>query len=266
MVKLDATQGPTPRPPRVKRKRPVHRSMASLPLLLGRVFTGVLLALAFMGLLAWLRPWVADAWMAQFQWWMSALDIPMTATVQMGAALPMWLLPVASFELHVPDTDPLTPWMHGLGAVAVWWASARLPDAARPGGYLLRFAVVLHACAIAYFLFWPNSFPHSLYDHTVGGFRQFWVLMLLTPWLHLLIYYLLPFVWWCRIGLTTITLIYLGLLTPLLFAAHAALIHLLGLIVMPLLALLGGLMVAIIGIVALYGWGMSWPTLVAEEA
>ena len=92
-----------------------------------------------------------------------------------------------------------------------------------------------------------------------------WALMLLTPWLHLLIYYLMPFPLWCRIVLTAATLIYLLVLTPLLYAGHAALIHHAGLILMPLLELLFGVMVSIIGMVALYSWAMGWSPLPQED-
>jgi hypothetical protein len=248
------------------RSKPAHRSMHSLPLLLGRVLTGVVLALVFTALLAWLQPWVASSWMEQFMWWMQALNIPLRTAPLDTQTSRLWLLPVAAFDLPLRDVHPLAPWVHALAAVALWWLVGWLPDAARPGMFLLRFAVLLHGFAIAYFLIWPASFPHSLFEHTAGGFRQMWVLMLLTPWMHLLIYYLLPFALWSRVALTCSTLIYLFFLTPLLYSAHAALIHHAGLILMPLLELLFGVMVAIIGLVALYGWAMGWPPLPQEDA
>lgn len=251
---------------RTHRAKPAHRSMHSLPLLLGRVLTGLVLALAFTWLLAWLQPWIAATWMAQFVWWMQALEIPLRIAPLGTQASSLWLLPVPIFDMPLRDISPLAPWVHALVAVSLWWLAGWLPDAARPGAFLLRFAVLLHGCAIAYFLIWPASFPHSLFEHTAGGFRQMWALMLLAPWMHLLVYYLLPFPLWSRVVLTCATLFYLFVLTPLLYATHAALIHRASLILMPLLELLLGVMVAIIGMVALYGWAMGWPPLPQEEA
>ncbi len=247
-------------------KKLAHRAMRSLPLLLGRVLAGVALAAFFTVVLARLQPWIAVTWMEQFVWWMQALDIPLLTTLVATETNSLWLLPIAPFDLPLRDISPWAPWAHALVAVSLWWLAGWLPDAARPGMFLMRFAILLHGCAIAYFLIWPASFPHSLFEHTAGGFRQMWALLLLTPWMHLLIYYLLPFPLWGRVVLTTSTLFYLFILTPLLYAAHAALIHRSGLILMPLLELLFGVMVAIIGVVALYGWAMGWPPLPQEEA
>jgi hypothetical protein len=82
--------------------------------------------------------------------------------------------------------------------------------------------------------------------------------MVLTPWLHLCTFYLFPFALWQRFALTALTLAFLFLLAPLQYATHAALVYQLGLMVLPLLHLLFGVMVPILGFVALYGWGMSW--------
>ena len=143
-------------------------------------------------------------------------------------------------------------------AAAVWWVAGWLPDFAKPGAYLLRFAVLLHAAAVIYFLCWPASFQHSLMGHVAGGLRQSWALMLVTPWLHYFTFYLLPFAAWQDAALTALTLLYLSILAPLQYATHAALLHLSGPVLMPLLYMLFGVMVPILGIVALYGWGMSW--------
>jgi hypothetical protein len=246
-------------------KKRAHRAMRSLPLLLGRVLTGIALALVFTLLLAHLQPWVATAWMEQFVWWMQALDIAVQTTPITTQTSGLWLLPVAPFDLPLRNISPWTPWTHALVSITLWWLVGWLPDAARPGMFVLRFAVLLHGCAIVYFLMWPASFAHSLFEHTAGGFRQMWALMLIAPWMHLLIYYLLPFPLWGRVVLTCTTVLYLFVLTPLLYATHAALIHQAGLILMPLLELLFGVMVAIIGMVALYGWAMGWSPLPQEE-
>lgn len=247
-------------------RRGPHRAMRSVPVSVRRVLAGVALAALFTGALASIQGWVASAWTGQFAWWMHQLDIPLTGGTRLDDTHTLWLLPVAHFELPLRVVAAWAPWAHALVSLAVWWGAGRLPDAARPAMYLLRFAVLLHGCAIVYFLLWPGSFQYSVFQHTSGGFRQMWALMLLVPWLHLLIYYPLPYSFQNRVLLTLATLVYLGILTPLLYAVHAALIHVLGLIVMPLLELLFGGMLAIIGAVALYGWAMSWTPLPQEQA
>ena len=81
--------------------------------------------------------------------------------------------------------------------------------------------------------------------------------MLLTPWIHLPTFWFFEVSWWARLGVTLLTWAWLLLLAPLLYALHALVLHHAGLLAMPLLHLLFGVMVAIIGFVAIYGWAIS---------
>ena len=239
-----------------------HRSIWSLRLPRGRLAGGVAVALGFTVLLLWLEPRVAEFWGWQMLWWMQALGLPgQFALPEMGelsAGLAPLSLPVPLIDTPMPATDPLTPLAHGLGALLVWVLAGWLPDNAKPATYLLRFGVIIHLVSALYFLVWPASFNHSLTSHVSSGLRQSWVLLLITPWLHLATYYLFPFALWQRLALTTLTLAYLLALAPLQYASHTALLTLAGPILMPLLHLLFGVMVPILGFVALYGWAMSW--------
>ncbi len=235
-----------------------HRSIWSLRLPRARLAGGALIAVAFTLLLAWAQPWVTLAWGGQIVWWMQVLELPGHFAVNENAAPNLFSPPVPMIDLQLRDMGPLGPLTHALAAVSLWIVAGWLPDHAKPAAFLLRFALLIHGASVLYFLLWPASFPHSLISHTGGGLRQIWALMLLTPWIHLCIYYLFPFAAWQRLAVTALTLGYLALLAPLLYATHVALLHLLGLIVMPVLHLLLGVMLPIIGFVALYGWAMSW--------
>ena len=238
-----------------------HRSIWSLRLPKRRLAGGVLIALAFTLALAWLQPGIATFWGQQLVWWMQRLALPgQFAGPAIGepTLFSLFSLPVPMIDVQLRDAGPLEPAAHALAAVAVWVMAGWLPDSAKPAAFLLRFGVLIHGASVVYFLLWPASFPHSLISHTGAGLRQAWALMLLTPWLHLSTYYLFPFAVWQRVVLTAATLVFLFVLAPLQYATHAALLYLSGLILMPLLHLLFGVMVPILGFVALYGWGMSW--------
>ncbi len=235
-----------------------HRSIWSLQLPRHRLAVGVLIALGFTGLLALAQPMLASAWGRQMVWWMQALGLPGQFAQPDLAGLDLFSLPVPLIDVALPDLGWVDLAAHALGCVVLWVLAGWLPDSAKPGAYLLRFAVLIHSASVLYFALWPASFPHSLISHVGGGLRQAWTLLLLTPWLHLCTYYLFPFALWQRPALTAVTLLYLALLAPLQYASHAALLVLMGPVVMPLLQLLFGVMVPILGLVALYGWGMSW--------
>ena len=245
-----------------------HRSIWSLQLPERRLTDGVLIALAVTLALAWLQPWIATFWGEQLVWWMHALELPGQFAGAVIGETALFSIPVPMIDVQSRDTSAFGPAAHALAAVAVWALAGWLPDSAKPAAFLLRFGVLIHAASVLYFLLWPASFPHSMIGHTGGGLRQTWALMLLTPWLHLCTYYLFPFAVWQRVALTALTLMFLFVLAPLQYASHAALLYQFGLILMPLLHLLFGVMVPILGFVALYGWGMSWhdPSQAPQEA
>jgi hypothetical protein len=228
-----------------------------------RLAVAGVLALVFTALCWVSRDMLAGAWSAQLHWWLRALDLVGTPVASAGGmATPggsNWLgLSLPRVDLQAPDVGLPALLSHALAAVVAWVVAGWWPDRARPIALLMRAAVVVHTLAITYFFFLPASFPHALGNHAVAGLRMGWLLMLLTPWLHLAIYYLLPFALWQRLVLTSLSLLYLAVLTPLQVASHVALVSLVGPVAMPLLHLLLGVLLPVVGLVALYGWAVSW--------
>jgi hypothetical protein len=242
-----------------------HRAISSLHFPLARLWAGLALAVGLTALLLWLRPWLAQAWAVELVWWMRALALPghFDAQGRGGDGLLALAVPFIDVQLNAPDG--WAPLWHGVAVLGVWWGTGRMSDAAKPVAYLLRFAALVHGAAVLFFIFWPASFPHSVDQHIGSGLRQAWHLML-APWIHLATYYLFPFAVWKRGLLSLLTWAFLFVLTPLQYALHIALVQHMGLVVMPLLHLLFGVMLDIIGFVALYGWAMGWKTAGAAHA
>jgi hypothetical protein len=240
---------------------PQHRAIWSLPLPLGRIWGSAALACVLSAALLWLRPWVSLAWGSQMIWWMHALALPgQFDLVGPGTGVgEIFALGVPSIELALDVPDTRMPLWHGGALAALWWCTAWLPEPAKPLAFFVRLGVLIHAASVLFFVFWPASFVHTVGGHVISGMRQSWYLIVLTPWIHLATYYLFPFAMWQRALLTLLTAGYLFVLTPLQYALHVALVNAGGLILLPLLHLLFGVMLAITGFVALYGWGMSWP-------
>ena len=240
-----------------------HRSIWSLHLPWHRLATGLLIALGYTGLLALLQAPLAAFWDWQLLAWLQGLGLvgPVQAAdlaLLDPADASLFSLPMQQVDLAMSDVGSVGLAAHGLACVALWVAAGWLPDPAKPGAYVLRFAVLIHGASVLYFGLWPGSFTHSLGGHVSAGLRQSWMLLLLTPWLHLCTYYLFPFALRQRLAVTAVTLLYLALLAPLQYTTHALVLVWAGPVLMPLLHLLFGVMVPILGLVALYGWGMSW--------
>ena len=237
---------------------PLHRSIRRLRLPWHRLVVGVVLSLSFTALLLVAQRWIGRSWASEMVWWMQALELPGRYTLPSPEDTGLFTLPVPTVDLRLryDGLDGIVA--HGLACAVVWILAGWLPDSGKPAAYLLRFGVLVHGASLIYFTFWPARFPHGLTTHVAGGLRQTWALMLVTPTLHLFTYYLFPFAVWNRVLLTTLTLVFLFVLAPLQYASHAALLYLLGLTTMPVLYMLFGVMLPILGLVALYGWAMSW--------
>ncbi|APW37187.1 hypothetical protein RD110_08230 [Rhodoferax koreense] len=238
-----------------------HRAIWRLSLPRGRLWGSVALALGLSLALWWLRPWVGRFWGMQLLWWMQVLALP--GRFDLGGAgvatHELFAVSVPSIELVQAVPDDWAPVWHGAALTMLWWCTSWLPEPAKPIAFFVRLGVLIHAAAVLFFAFWPASFVHSIGSHVISGMRQAWYLILLTPWIHLATFYLFPFAMWQRTLLTVLTAAYLAVLTPLQYALHVALVQAAGLILLPVLHLLFGVMLAIVGFVALYGWGMSWP-------
>jgi hypothetical protein len=245
---------------------PQHRAISSLHFPLQRLWSGLALAIGLTALLLVLRPWLSQLWAVEMVWWMRALELPGHFHAQNRGDSGLLALAVPFIDVQLNAPDGWTPVWHGIAVLGVWWVTGRMSDAAKPVAFLLRFAALVHGAAVLFFIFWPASFPHSVDQHVGSGLRQAWHLMLLAPWIHLATYYLFPFAFWKRCLLSVLTWAFLLVLTPLQYALHVALVQTMGLVVMPLLHLLFGVMLDIIGFVALYGWAMGWKTAGAAHA
>lgn len=235
-----------------------HRSLWALHLPRQRLLRSVLLTLALTGVLLVLRETIATLWSEQLVWWLTRVELPGRFVAQLEHGYLPFQVATPVINLLAAAPEPTTLMYNALGVAVLWWASAWLPDVMRPACYLLRFGALIHGAAVFFFWMWPASFPHSVNEHINNGLQQCWVLMLLAPWIHLCTYYLFGVGWGQRLAVTLLTWTYLMLLAPLLYAVHALALATFGLIVMPLLHLMFGVMVAIIGFVAIYGWAMAW--------
>ena len=236
----------------------LHRAIGQVHSPAQRMTLGAAIAVLFTALLLLMHADIATAWGNVLSATLRALDLAGLTIWPAQRADGWFSLAVPLVELPAQPQSPGLLMVHACVVALLWWVAGLLPDAGKPGAYLLRFAMLIHGMSVLYFWFWPGSFLHSVPEHTANGLRQTWSLLLLTPWLHLGTYYLFPFPLRQGVALTAITLVYLIVLAPLQYALHAALLHHLGLVVMPLLYLLFGAMLDILGFVALYGWAMSW--------
>lgn len=235
----------------------MHRSIWGLKLPRHRLAVALLLAVLMTGALLLLRETVAGLWSQQLLWWLTRLELPGRFAAPLQPVDLPFLIAAPSIDLFVDTPSQRVLAFNAIGVVALWWGAGLLPDAGRPAMYLLRMAAIIHGATVLFFQLWPASFPHTVREHVANGLQQCWVLMLMTPWIHLPTLWLFDVAAWVRPLATLLTWAWLLLLAPLLYASHALVLHHAGVLAMPLLHLLFGVMVSIIGFVAIYGWAMG---------
>lgn len=101
-------------------------------------------------------------------------------------------------------------------------------------------------------------FPYEVTGYVQSMLMAGLVLMAIVPLMLMLIYYPLDFSFIKKAGLTALTIFWLMISLPAQFTLQAFLITHLTLVAMAPLFLFTGLLLDVMGIVALYSWGMSW--------
>lgn len=236
-----------------------HRAVRRLDFPATRWLTLLLLPPLFNALFWCLRDDIGAGWQAFFALWLAWLDLPGTITMEV-VRLPADLvlrLPVPHVPAVVPDT---TIWLATLAAtVAILAASFRIGDQYVPLRYLLRLVVVIQITALLCFAIFPATFPYTANSHMRDGLLLSTLLLVITPWLHALIYYVFGFSLLQKVALTGLTLIYFLVMAPVQYLLHAWLLHHLSLMALPILYLLFGVLLDMLMLIALYAWAMSWP-------
>ncbi len=152
--------------------------------------------------------------------------------------------------------------------VEVWWyttfittglflLSFLIKESFTPFKYYFRAAIILVWCTQVYFYMVPTSFPYDIAIYTRNGFLQVFALLIVTPWIFCLTYYVYGYRFISKIALTTLTLNYLIILAPFQYLLNAILIYHFSLLLMPLLFFFAGLLMNILCIVAFYAYGIS---------
>lgn len=235
-----------------------HRAVRRLDFPATRWLT-LLLPPLFNAILWFLRHDIGAGWQVIFAVWMAWLDLPGKIVME-AVRLPADLIlrvPVPHVPAAVPDT---TIWLATLAAtVAILAASFRIGDDYVPLRYLLRLVVVIQVTSLLCFAIFPATFPYTAKSHMRDGLLLTTLLLVITPWLHALTYYVFGFSLVQKVALTGLTLIYFVVLAPIQYLLHAWLMHHLSLMILPILYLLFGVLMDMLMLIALYAWGMSWP-------
>ena len=164
--------------------------------------------------------------------------------------LPSLVLPAAAPSAEVW-------WYTTCITIGLFLLSFLIKTSFTPFKYYFRSAIILVWCTQVYFYIEPTGFPYDIAIYTRNGFLQIFALLIATPWIFCLTYYVYGYRFISKIALTALVLNYLIILAPFQYLFNAILIHQFSLILMPFLFFFAGLLMNILAIVAFYAYGIS---------
>lgn len=127
-----------------------------------------------------------------------------------------------------------------------------------PLAYFLRALAVIQFTAQLWFSLADPPFTYTLAQYISGLLVCGVVILLLSPVLVAVTYFIFDFPLYQKAVLMIMLLLHLALFLPLQAVVHAWILHRASLLSMPMLFLVFGVLLDVFVYVALYGWGMSW--------
>lgn len=234
-----------------------HRALLTLPLRRNELIPAILLALAVLVVYVLLLHQVAAGWSVILQW---CLDLFGYDKIRLGT----FGFSVAGYDIYtpyvqlgaaVPDAEQ---WKTGVILIAaVLIVSLFLPDRLKPLAYLMRALALIHAIAVAYFSYWPDLYPYSLAGYHALMMLAGMAFIAVVPVVYGLTYFIFDVSLVNKLALTVASMLYLFIVIPLQYFAHAYLIHEYSLMYMPVLFLMFGVMIDVFLLIAFYAWMMS---------
>lgn len=223
------------------------------------LFNILVLPLLLVGAMLLLLNPLFAAWNVFFESMRGALDLPGAVAVKTYEVLgPVsFSIPYLTTGAQWPDGN--TWWISTVVTAALLLVSFFLPNRFLPLAYFLRAIVGIQATALVYFSVSGGPFPYQLPEYMAGLLAAGCALLVITPMLFGLTFYIFNIPWRKKLLLTVLALAHLALLLPMQALLHAYIIHYASLMMMPVLFFIFGLLLDILVLMAFYSWGMSWP-------
>jgi hypothetical protein len=214
-----------------------HRALTPLNVTPWLLAQAVVLPLVLCALLLWTRPWLQAFWRQCFAFWTAVLDRQLPTGTPLPGRMTLAITAAAC-----------------LFALAL---SLRIKGAALPLKYALRIVCTVQLLAVLYFWLAPSAFPYSISQHGEELMTTGWVLMLATPVLLAMGYYILNQALWIKLAHTALILAFLALLVPHQVLVQALILQHLSVLFMPVLFICFGAVFDALVFVALYAWAAS---------
>lgn len=216
----------------------------------------VILPLILCGLLFWSKPLLLDFWRNCILFWSAGIAFPhnaSTAIVESG----QFSLRLSTELGNAPMPSRTTLVVTTLVTLIALALSFGMNKANFPLKYPLRIVCVVQLFTVIYFWLSPSSFPYSIARHSEELMTIGFVVMLSTPVMLAMGYYILNQSLLNKLFNTLIILLFLAIMIPHQVLAQAMIMQHLSVLFMPVLYICFGAVFDALVFVALYSWIVS---------
>lgn len=231
-----------------------HRAMTPLNVTPYLLAQALVLPLVLCALLYWAKPALVDLWRECILFWSDHLGLQFSLSAQVNEA--------GQHTLRLPEGLGGTPSAFIMGVTALVTLAALalsfgMKHAALPLKYPIRIAAVIQFVTLLFFWFAPSEFPYSIARHSEELMTIGYAVMLATPLMLAVGYYILNQSLPIKLFHTALILLFLAVMVPHQVLIQALIMQHLSMLFMPLLYICFGAVFDALVFVALYSWAVS---------
>jgi len=233
-----------------------HRSFTPMKVTPWLLAQAIVIPLILCGLLYWGKPMLLDFWRECILYWSSGLDLPFSLSNQLDdRGQYAMLLSGGPEDRPLPSGTILT--VTTVVTLLGLALSFRMKNAQLPLKYPLRIVGVVQLVTLFYFWITPGAFPYSVARHSEELMTIGYVVMMSTPVMLAVGYYLLNQSLLVKLLHTALIMLFFIVMIPHQVLAQAFILQHLSVLFMPVLYICFGAVFDALVFVALYSWAVS---------
>ena len=240
---------------RLVKVRP-HRAITPLTVTPYLLAQATLLPVLLCALLYWGRPQLFDFWRGCILFWSGHLDMNFGLSPLLNDT-GQFALMLSGREQDAPMPGPVTMVITLVVGLAVFALSFGMKHARLPLKFPLRIISVVQLIAVLYFWLHPAEFPYSIARHSEDLLTIGYALMLATPVMLAIGYYILNQSLPAKLFHTSLILLFMAVMVPHQVLVQAFIMQHLSMLFMPVLYICFGAVFDALVFVALYSWAVS---------